>query len=54
MIPWFICDLLDWAASLFGYNVYVRARSGNWFGAEAVFFVRNGGQRLKKIKARRP
>lgn len=40
MIPWFIVDALGWVAQRFGYQSYVRARSGSW-GAERLFFIYN-------------
>lgn len=54
MIPWFVAGALDWAAGFFGYQVNVRASSGNWWGCERLYFIRNpGARRLPKIKARK-
>lgn len=54
MIPWFIVNALSWAAEQFGYQAYVRAKSGNWFGAERLYFIYNpDAKRLPKLKARK-
>lgn len=54
MIPWFVTSLLDWVAGFLGYQLYVRARSGNWWGAERVYFVHNpDAQRIPKLSPRR-
>jgi len=51
MIPWFIVNFVAAIASLFGLDAYVRARSGNWWGAECIYFVRRqpGSQKLKRL-----
>jgi hypothetical protein len=51
MIPWFIVSIADRVAVLFGYQVYVTAKSGNWWGAERVHFIRNpDAKRMPKLK----
>lgn len=61
IIPWPVCFVVDWLASLFGYDTYVRATGGpgwHWgrVGAEAIFFTRRqpGSKRLKAVKPKAP
>lgn len=51
MIPWFIVNLIGAIASVFGYDVYVRAWSGDWWGAERVYFMPRvaGAQKLRRL-----
>ncbi len=52
MIPWFVVSILGWIAERFGYQSYVRATSGNWWGAERLYFIYNPeGGRVRKLKA---
>lgn len=51
MIPWFIVDIIGALASIFGYDIYVRAWSGNWWGAEGIYFMHRvpGAQKLRRL-----
>lgn len=52
MIPWFVVNIIGAVASLFGRETYVAATSGNWLGADRVYFIRRapGAQRLKRLR----
>jgi len=60
MIPWPLVRLIDWLASPFGFDTYVRATGGpgwHWgrLGAERVFFVRRppGQKRHRALRPKR-
>lgn len=56
MIPWLIVHLVSAIVELFGFQIYVRATSGNWWGAGRIYFVRTppDSQRLRRPKVHRP
>ena len=60
MFPWFFVALVDALASLFGYQIYVRAVGGPGFhrggvGADRIYFIKRpaGPPRPKALRPRR-
>ena len=54
MLPWFLVTLVDVVSAWFGFQVYVTAKSGSWWGPDRIHFVRdpNAGSRARRIKVR--